>query len=128
MADAPASSARIRGPWHSTGAESSLNSSNISADPFARGEILAEVDRAVANLSSALGIKLQPEVTVGSATIGEGKTEASADSKEVQLEANIVAVIMQSAKGKKLLAEHQSSCTRAPLGSITNNYRTPSFI
>ena len=81
-----------------------LNSSNITADPFARGEILAEVDRAVTNLSSALGIKLRPEALVVGATIGESKTEASDDSKEVQLEANIVAVIMQSAKGKKLLS------------------------
>ena len=58
----------------------------------------------MANLSSALGIKMRPEAVVGSATIGEGKTDATEDNKEVQLEANIVAVIMQSAKGKKLLS------------------------
>mgnify|MGYP006076949081 CR=1 FL=1 len=36
-----------------------LRSSNVAADPFARSEILYEVDRAVANLASSVGVLVQ---------------------------------------------------------------------
>lgn len=71
---------------------------------------MAEVDRAVANLAKALGIKINftGSATDGSgsgATIGEGTNDPIDDNNaEVKLEASVVAVIMQSAKGKKLLS------------------------
>ena len=71
-----------------------LRSSNISSDPFARSEILYEVDRAVANLAESLGIKL-PDPS---------ETNLDGKSEEILLDGDIVAVIMQSAKGKKLLS------------------------
>ena len=107
-----------------------LRSSNISADPFARSEILFEVDRAVANLASSLGIRVSG-LTNDSEDIstGEGKRSGppsglesrgptaqtrqiienteignTTEGSEVELESVQVAVILQSAKGKKLMS------------------------
>jgi hypothetical protein len=80
-----------------------LRSTNIQNDVYARSEILYEMDRAVANLAGALGLMIP--------NIDYSTTSADMTTKEVSLDGDIVAVIMQSAKGKKLLSRSMNVLT-----------------
>lgn len=77
-----------------------LQSPLIANDHYASSEILQQIDRAVSLLSQSVGIRPAPE---GSLRTGPGGLGAGGGS-EIALEGGLVAAILQTAKGKKLMS------------------------
>ena len=77
-----------------------LQSPLIANDHYASSEILQQIDRAVSLLSQSVGIRPAPE---GSLRTGAGGLGAGGGS-EIALEGGLVAAILQTAKGKKLMS------------------------
>ena len=67
----------------------------IAEDPAARNEILLQIDRAVSLLSQSVGIRPAPEGLLRG---------SSGSGSEISLEGGLVAAILQTAKGKKLMS------------------------
>ena len=78
-----------------------MRSETASQDPYARSEILYDMDRSVTLLSQSVGIRLPTNEAL---TMGAGPMAGSGQEQTVQLEEFLVATIMQSAKGRKLLS------------------------
>ena len=68
----------------------------IVGNPPARGEILQQIDRAVSLLSQSVGIRPAHE--------GLLRTQGPGSQPEISLEGGLVAAILQTAKGKKLMS------------------------
>jgi hypothetical protein len=95
-----------------------LRSSNIVNDPYARSEILYEVDLAIANLAASVGIINNNNDGNGNGNGNQGPPSAvgdnnsnnssnsndSNDINDTKLDPAIVAIILQSSKGKKLMS------------------------
>jgi hypothetical protein len=77
-----------------------LRSGTAAQDPYARSEILYDMDRALNLLSQSVGIRLP---TTGTLTTSQGGAMQGPEP-DVQLEGGLVATLMQSAKGRKLLS------------------------
>lgn len=75
-----------------------LRSGTAAQDPYARSEILYDMDRALNLLSQSVGIRLPSSTSL---TTSNGVPGIDG---EVQLEGGLVAVLLQSAKGRKLLS------------------------
>ena len=69
----------------------------IANNPLARDEILQQIDRAVSLLSQSVGIRPAPE---GLSNRGQNP----GFGPEILLEGGLVAAILQTAKGKKLMS------------------------
>lgn len=67
----------------------------IANNPHARDEILIQIDRAVSLLSQSVGIRPTPEGLLRA---------SSGPGSEIALEGGLVAAILQTAKGKKLMS------------------------
>ena len=78
-----------------------LLSPAVAVNPMAVGEVRAQIDRAVAGLSQAVGIRLP---AVGGMDGLRGLGGAGPPSGEIALEGGLVAAILQTAKGKKLMS------------------------
>lgn len=69
----------------------------LANDPYAKEEILLQINRAVSLLSQSVGIRPAPEGSIrGTGGPGLGS--------EITLEGGLVAAILQTAKGKKLMS------------------------
>ena len=78
-----------------------LLSPMVLQDPYARDQILLQIDSAVSLLSQSVGIRATPDgVHRGSGGLGTGTGAGS----EIALEGGLVAAILQTAKGKKLIS------------------------
>lgn len=73
--------------------------SETAQDPFARSEILYDMDRALNLLSQSVGIRVPAFDPLSGPPAMQRPGETV-----VQLEGNLVAMLMQSAKGRKLLS------------------------
>jgi hypothetical protein len=69
-----------------------LQAPMVAGNPVFRGEVMAEIDAAVNVLSQSLGIRPSPEMT------------HSDRPPEISLEGGLVAAILQTPKGKKLMS------------------------
>jgi hypothetical protein len=73
----------------------------VAGNPMAVDEIRAQIDRAVAALSQAVGIRLPALAADAAVASLRGPPVASG---EISLEGGLVAAILQTAKGKKLMS------------------------
>jgi hypothetical protein len=81
-----------------------MRSDTIAQDAFARSEILYDMDRAMNLLSQSVGIRLPMTDQLVASGAGAGGMGGPISAPEVQLEGGLLATIMQSAKGRKLLS------------------------